>query len=98
MRAYLMEGSFNNYQLLQPSTVDSILNIQNLAVGVKQGLIFEFLENVNFSVWGHNGGDPGVSTEMYFDREKHIGYIMFTNRSNAYSQTLRNALLQFANQ
>lgn len=98
MRAYLMEGSFNNYQLLQPSTVDAILNIQNLAVGVKQGLIFEFLENVNFSVWGHNGGDPGVSTEMYFDREKHIGYIMFTNRSNAYSQTLRNALLQFANQ
>jgi CubicO group peptidase (beta-lactamase class C family) len=98
MRAYILDGTFNGYQLLQQSSVDTILSIQYETKSEKQGLIFYNLENPQFSVWGHNGGDPGVSTEMYFDKTKKVGYIMFTNRSDAYSQSLRNALLQFANQ
>ncbi|MBN1117219.1 MAG: serine hydrolase [Bacteroidales bacterium] len=98
MRAYIMDGTFNGYQLLQQSSVDTILSIQFETESEKQGLIFYHLENSQFSVWGHNGGDPGVSTEMYFDKTKKVGYIMFTNRSDAYPKSLRNALLQFANQ
>lgn len=95
LRAYLMDGSFGGYQLLQPATVDTILS-QQYDAGFTQGLMFYNLENPEFSVWGHNGGDPGVSTELYFDRSKKVGYIVFTNRSDVYSQPLRNALLQFA--
>lgn len=97
MRAFIMDGTFNNYQLLQPSSVNAILSVQ-YETEFKQGLIFYNLENAHFSVWGHNGGDPGVSTEMYFDKTKKVGCIMFTNRSDAYPKTIRNSLLQFANQ
>jgi len=97
MRAYIMDGTFNGYQLLQSSSVEAILSVQ-YETKFKQGLIFYNLESPQFSVWGHNGGDPGVSTEMYFDKTKKVGLIVFTNRSDAYSQTLKHALLQFANQ
>jgi CubicO group peptidase (beta-lactamase class C family) len=97
MRAYMMNGTFNGYQLLQPATVDSILSVQSNSI-TYQGLIFVHLTTSQFSVWGHNGGDPGISTEMYFDRNKKVGYIMFTNRGFAYPSSLRNALLQYANQ
>jgi len=97
MRAYIMDGTFNGYQLLQSSSVDTILSVQ-YETKFKQGLIFYNLESPQFSVWGHNGGDPGVSTEMYFDKTKKVGLIVFTNRSDAYSQTMKHALLQFANQ
>lgn len=95
MRAYMMDGAFGGYQLLEPATVDTILSKQYDA-GFSQGLIFYNLDGPEFSVWGHNGGDPGVSTELYFDRSKKVGYIVFINRSDVYSQPLRSALLQFA--
>ena len=30
---------------------------------------------------GHGGGDPGVTTSMYFDPKNKIGIILFTNTS-----------------
>lgn len=98
LRAYMMNGTYNNYQLLQPQTIDTILQKHSSASGIGHGLIFYTQEIGNFEVWGHNGGDPGVSTEMFFDREKRVGYIMFNNRTEAYSAALSNALLLHANQ
>lgn len=98
MRAYIGAGTFNYYLLLKPQTVNLILQEQVKGDLGKQGLIFYEHEIGNCSVWGHGGGDPGISTEMYFDKESKIGYIMFNNRSEAYSKTLGNALLLYANQ
>jgi CubicO group peptidase (beta-lactamase class C family) len=96
MRAYILNGTYNNFQLLKPQTVDSIL----YEYKGKQGLIF--VRNImgHFTVWGHNGGLPGIATEMHFDREKKVGYIMFTNRNLKYSRTtaIGNALLIYADQ
>ena len=88
MRAYLSRGNFNNFQLLQPQTVNLIL----------QGLIFFQRDIEGIMVWGHDGGDPGVSTEMFFNMENKTGYIIFINRSDAYSKTLGYTLLKYANQ
>lgn len=98
MRAYIMNGKHNGFQMLNSQTVDTILHKNKSMVAGNQGLIFYEQEIKPFKVWGHNGGDPGVSTEMYFDREKRVGYIMFNNRTEAYSATLGNALLLYANQ
>jgi CubicO group peptidase (beta-lactamase class C family) len=98
MRAFIMDGQYNDFQLLLPQTIDTILH-ENISITAgKQGLIFYEHKIGQFEVWGHNGGDPGVSTEMYFDREKRVGYIMFNNRTEAYSSALGNALLLYANQ
>jgi CubicO group peptidase (beta-lactamase class C family) len=98
MRAFIMDGKYNEFQLLQPQTIDTIMH-ENVSIpGGKQGLIFYQHKIGQFEVWGHDGGDPGVSTEMYFDREKRVGYIMFNNRTSAYSSSLGNALLLYANQ
>jgi len=98
MSMYIMGDKYNGYQLLQSHTIDAILNPNlNIDAG-KQGLIFFQHTISQFEVWGHDGGDPGISTEMYFDREKQVGYIMFNNRTEAYSPVLGNALLLFANQ
>jgi len=98
MRAFIMNGQYNDFQLLLPQTIDTILH-ENISISAgKQGLIFYEHKIGQFEVWGHNGGDPGVSTEMYFDREKRVGYIMFNNRTEAYSFAIGNALLLYANQ
>jgi CubicO group peptidase (beta-lactamase class C family) len=98
MRAYILNGTFNNYQLLKSQTVDIILQkyIDIPDIG-EQGLIFYQHLIGKDEVWGHNGGDPGVSTEMYFNRYNKTGYIMFNNRTEAYSEPIGEALLIYAN-
>jgi CubicO group peptidase (beta-lactamase class C family) len=100
LRAYIMDGTFNHYQLLKPETVEIILREHTRDNNEIQGLIFYEYKIGNFTVWGHDGADPGVATEMYFDRENHTGFIQFTNRNNIYPnpETLGNALLLYANQ
>ncbi|NOU48172.1 MAG: serine hydrolase [Bacteroidales bacterium] len=98
MRAFIMDGQYNDFQLLQPQTIDTIMH-ENISIAAgKQGLIFYEHKIGHFVVWGHDGGDPGVSTELYFDREKRVGYIMFNNRTEAYSTLIGNSLLLHANQ
>ncbi len=100
MRAYIMGGTFNNFQLLKPETIDLMLQeyyAWSTVLGdYKQGLILDRYKIGNFNGWGHGGGDDGISSEFYFDRTGRIGYIMFSNREAAYSETLANALLLFA--
>jgi CubicO group peptidase (beta-lactamase class C family) len=98
MRAYMMGGTFNHYQLLKPETVDLILQVHYDEKDYPQGLIF--FENTigGATTWGHDGGDPGVSTEMFFNREKKTGYIVFVNRSDCYSKVIPTALLKYAEQ
>ena len=64
---------------------------------VKQGLMFVKLKKGNIEVWGHDGGDPGVAAEMFFDRTTNTGYIIIINRT-MFSKfpTSGNALLQYA--
>jgi CubicO group peptidase (beta-lactamase class C family) len=98
MRAYMNGGSFNNYQLLKPETVDLILQEHFNNSNEQQGLIFFNTKQGEISVWGHDGADPGVSTEMFFNKEQKTGYIMFINRSFCYPEVAANALLKYANQ
>lgn len=96
MRAFIMDGNFNGTQLLQAQTIDTILHENISILNGKQGLIFFEHKIGQFDVWGHDGGDPGVSTELYFDRINRVGYIMFNNRTDAYSSILGNSLLIYA--
>ncbi|MFC0875793.1 serine hydrolase domain-containing protein [Saccharicrinis sp. FJH2] len=94
MRAFIMDGSYNDYQLLKPQTVDLILHDYK----DRQGLIFVGRKMGKFTVWGHTGLIYGAAAEMFFDRDQRVGYIMITNRNNIYSRkaAIGNALLLYA--
>jgi len=83
LRAYINDGTWKGFTLLQPESVDFILQKHmETPSGSDCGLIFyeyEYHLEGYSNTWGHNGGDPGISTDMYFDRDRNIGYIMFTN-------------------
>jgi hypothetical protein len=44
-----------------------------------QGLVWYWDEIQNYEVLGHTGGDPGVSSEMYYDPVTMHGYIWLAN-------------------
>ena len=70
--AYINNGSYAGKEILQPATVKDMLTIH---AGKEQGLCWFKTGDA----WGHNGGDPGVSTEMRFIPESGIGVIVFCN-------------------
>jgi hypothetical protein len=50
------------------------------SVKQSQGIIFYSAQSSNGDIlWGHNGGDAGVNTAMYFSMTKKTGAIALTN-------------------
>ncbi|MBU0754630.1 MAG: beta-lactamase family protein, partial [Planctomycetes bacterium] len=90
------QGSVSNtVRLLSPQTVELMLTPQNPGINPDQGLIW-YQWNLNGrSLWGHNGGDAGVSTEMWYHLEKETGVVCLTN-GEAYFNEIIEALLQYA--
>jgi CubicO group peptidase (beta-lactamase class C family) len=88
--AFAQNGTFNNYQLLKPETVSSVItpqipNIDN-AVGLHM-----FLLNSDNNLWGHDGEEQGVATIMAFNPNTQIGALIFTNKGDA---NLDNILIE----
>jgi CubicO group peptidase (beta-lactamase class C family) len=69
MIAMMNGGRFEDAQLLSPETVREMLS------GRKQGLAWSRED----AYWGHDGGDPGCSTQLLFDPVERIGFIVFAN-------------------
>ena len=94
LRAHIMGGNFNNYQLLQPESIELMLTANENGTG----LIWSTTIMANSVVWGHNGGWTGISTEMSFDPITKTGIIVFINRTGCYPETLYESIYQFAKQ
>jgi CubicO group peptidase (beta-lactamase class C family) len=79
MTAYMQGGEFEGNRILDSSTVAYMLH-QQTSVAWNQGIIFYAgLSSNGDTLWGHNGGDAGVSTAMYFSPGKKTGAIILTN-------------------
>lgn len=88
-------GLFGNKRILDSLTVNEMRSIQFPLVESTQGLIWYTSVYNNDTVWGHNGGDMGVSTDMYFDEQKQTGVIALSN-SEAYLTPIINKLFASA--
>lgn len=75
-------GSSQNYQLLKTSTVNQMITPQIPSIDNEAGLHL-FLMNKNQNLWGHDGGEEGVSTIMAFNPETKVGAIILTNQGDA---------------
>lgn len=71
-------GMLEGQPILQPETVQQMLTEQFPEVPKKRGQAL-FWE-INKGLVGHNGGDAGVFTMMYFDPESSIGVVLLMNR------------------
>lgn len=76
------KGVYNNSRILKESTIEKMLTLQ-LDDNNSQGLCWSKSEFE--SLWGHSGGDPGVSTNMYFNPDTKVGVITFQNNKNGKS-------------
>ena len=72
--ACMNNGEYKDNRILKKQTLDLILSPQieknkNIGLGWHKEKIF----------WGHNGSDPGVQSELFFNPETKIGIIIIQN-------------------
>jgi len=83
LKAFINEGVSNGYQLLDTETVDQMVTPQIPVIDDEQALQM-FLIARNKNLWGHDGGELGVSTIMAFNPDTETGVIVLANEGNAY--------------
>jgi len=85
LMAYINNGSHGGRRILQESTVRQMLRSQlDQSMlpdeGRDLGLAwYQFRLDSGDLVWGHTGGDPGITTRMLFRATDGVGVIVFTN-------------------
>jgi hypothetical protein len=95
--AYLNNGLYQEIQLLEANTIELIKSIPYPNVDPVQGLIWYYKNESERTLFGHNGGDSGSSTEMFISFSDEIGVIILSNIDN-YNALIQieNALFDFA--
>lgn len=92
MITMLQNGRFHNDTMLNATTLNEMFTPQIPAIDNTQGLQFykkKFnVSSGNISLWGHSGGEKGISTEMYFDQSNNMAIAVFANGENDASQIL----------
>ncbi len=82
LAALSQNGTFNSHQLLKPNTVSEMLSSQIPSIDATMGL-HAFLLDDDATIWGHNGSEDGVSTEVGFNTSNKVGVIVLTNLQDA---------------
>lgn len=76
LRVYMNGGTLGRAQILEPATIELMLSQRHFGRGLCWGT--RELRNGDL-LWGHGGGDPGISTYMGFRQRDNVGVIMFYN-------------------
>ena len=99
MGSYINNGIFNGNRILEAETVEMIKSIPYPNINSGQGLIWYYKNANGRNLFGHNGGDTGVSTEMFISFSNNLGVVLLTN-SNSYNAMIQieNAVFDFAEQ
>ncbi|MEO1715276.1 MAG: serine hydrolase, partial [Bacteroidota bacterium] len=84
MVTYLEEGQLGNTEMLSPATIQSMWSPQIPTIEPSQGLVWYqeelFLDNGGSAfLWGHNGGEAGTSTDVYFDPDNDLALAILAN-------------------
>lgn len=84
MIAVLQNGAFNGEELLTSSSLNEMLTPQVPTIEPTQGLnwyqeLIFLTGGGTVNVWGHNGGESGVSTDLYINPDNNIGVAVLSN-------------------
>jgi len=99
MSAYMNDGVYDGVRILDSATIELIKIIDNPIVNSMQGLTWYYKNENGRTLFGHNGGDIGSSTEMFISFSDNLGVVLLTN-SNNYDAMIQieNAIFDFAEQ
>ena len=92
---FMTGGMHGANRILYQSTIDTMMTIQYPEVDDSQGLIWYTFQLGGRTLWGHSGGDQGVSTDMYFCPEENTG-IVALNNGETYMYELVDAMFDYA--
>ena len=97
LSAYLNDGTYNGVRILDSETIELIKTIHYPIVNSMQGLMWYYKNENGRTLFGHNGGDIGSSTEMFISFSDNLGVVLLTN-SNNYDAMIQieNAIFDFA--
>jgi CubicO group peptidase (beta-lactamase class C family) len=76
---FMGEGKLGEVRVLKAPTVESMKKIQFPKIDKKQGLAWYYDRIAGKQMIGHDGGDPGVATQMFCDPGKGTGIIVLMN-------------------
>jgi CubicO group peptidase (beta-lactamase class C family) len=91
--AFINFGNYNGVSILEPQTVAEMRAEQIPTIQPGQGLIWYEEERNGDILMGHNGGDDGVATQMFFRLKDGVGTILLAN-GDAASPGEFNAFLE----
>jgi CubicO group peptidase (beta-lactamase class C family) len=79
LNAFIRYGELDGVRILEEETVEEMRRVQDPALAPNQGLVWYYKELSDRVLLGHNGGDSGVATEMFFRPEDGVGVILLMN-------------------
>lgn len=80
-------GQFNGVRFLKSTTVAQMITPQIPSIDNEVGLHLFVMDAAN-GLWGHDGGEKGVSTIMGYNPSTKVGALIFTNQGDAEVETI----------
>jgi len=90
LMAYIHGGTLEGSKILQVKSIKKILSDQHIQYSEPSKLIQGLTWYNDDGIWGHGGGDPGVSTYMGFRPADGRGVVMLANVGGADTETPKN--------
>jgi CubicO group peptidase (beta-lactamase class C family) len=83
LMAHIQSGALGRGRILRPETIGKVLSDQHVQYTQPSNVIQGLAWYQHESIWGHGGGDPGVSTYMGFRPTDGRGIVMLANVGGA---------------
>ncbi|MEW5803379.1 MAG: serine hydrolase domain-containing protein [bacterium] len=79
LNMFIQYGELDGVRILKKETVEEMRRVQNPSIDPQGGLIWYYKELSGWRLLGHNGGDMGITTEMFFRPDDGAGIILLMN-------------------
>jgi hypothetical protein len=91
------DGIYNDVIILESETIELIKTIHYPLVNSMQGLMWYYKNQNGRTLFGHNGGDIGSSTDMFISFLDNLGVVLLTNSNNHNAMIeIESAVFNFA--
>ena len=90
------KGKLGEVRVLKAETVEGMKKIQYPKLDKKQGISWYYTRVGGKQMIGHDGGDPGVVTQMFCQPEEGTGIIVLMNgepKKGSFEKTLTQRLI-----
>ena len=95
LNAYLNYGEIGGTRILDSTTVALMTTPYFPGLDPTQGLAWYSMYLDGRQIWGHGGGDTGVTTEMYMCKEQNSAVVLLTNGESFFFDIM-DALFDYA--